>query len=72
MLDKEQSSQNSSPGDVFIELTDALRASDDAGMTAFEAHLREIQAYLVEDFIVPHKTISHKELTSIDHDLNED
>jgi len=70
MRDKDQQGpQGSGFGDVFAELTDRLRVADDVGMTAFEAKLRDYQAYLTKKFVTRKKQIPDKELNRIDEDL---
>lgn len=72
MRDNEQGPQGSNQADVFTELTDLLRVADDAGMTAYEANLREVHAYITDEFVTPKKPIDHKELADIDQDLHEE
>jgi len=71
MREYESESQDSELVDPFAELVDRLRDSDDAGLTAFNDELLEIQKHLTQEYVTGGMPCNYREIEDTDKDLGE-
>ncbi len=71
MYENEQGPQGLDFEEAFAEAVATIREDDDAGIASYEAHLKEVEDYIITEYISQHKELDYDDLEDINTELHD-